>query len=97
MIRRFYELGYDCIVPVIPPGATLSPHSRVSPSQVGKIPGRWTKEGWVGFDLTKQEYPDLKQAEVYESIGSNFGLAADHFPGLDIDVDDEELTLALVP
>lgn len=97
MIRRFYELGYDCIVPVIPPGASLSPHSRVSPSQVGKIPGRWTKEGWVGFDLTKREYPDLKQAEVYESIGSSFGLAADHFPGLDIDVDDAELTLALVP
>ena len=97
MIRRFYELGYCCIVPVIPPGAKLSPHSRVSPSQVGKIPGRITNEGWVGYDLTKREYPNLEQAETYERLGSNFGLAADLFPGLDIDVDDPELTLALVP
>lgn len=97
MIRRFYELGYDCIVPVIPPGAQLSPHSRVSPSQLGKIPGRWTKEGWVGYDLTKREYPNLAQAEAYERLGSNFGLAADRFPGLDIDVDDPDLTVRLVP
>lgn len=97
MIRRIYDLGYDCILPVIPPDGELSPHSKVSPSQRGKIPGRITNQGWVGWDLTQREYPTAEQAEKYERLGSNFGLAADRFPGLDIDVDDPDLTLRLIP
>ena len=96
MIQFFYTAGYDQIIPVIPPGATLSPHSRVSPSQLGKIPGRLTKEGWVGWDLTKRIYLTLEQAVKYEEVGANFGLAADLTPALDVDVDDPVLSAAIV-
>jgi len=97
MIRDAYEKGYgDAIMPVIPPGAEISPHSRISPAAVGKIPGTWTKEGWVGLNLTKRPPMSLGQAEDYEKLGSSFGLAADRFPGIDIDVDDPKLTVDLI-
>jgi len=39
------------ILPIIPVGATLSPQSKISPDQLGKIPGRYNCDqgNWVGF------------------------------------------------
>lgn len=96
-IELFYDLGYSDLMPVIPPGAEISPHSRISPAAVGKIPGVLTRHGWVGHDLTKRVYLDLGQAESYEAAGANFGLAADRFPAIDVDVDDPSLTHRILP
>ncbi len=39
------------ILPIIPAGATLKDSSKLSPEQLGKIPGKWSSEAkaWTGF------------------------------------------------
>ena len=85
------------LLPIIPKGAPLSPASKLTPERIGKIPGRWTADGWVGFgDFTKHTTTAAQldgfasfythDAGVKETVGM---LGAD-FPGLDSDVEDEE-------
>src|SRR4051812_25975355 len=37
------------LLPLIPPGATLSPSSDLSADKLGKVPGKRRPDGWVGF------------------------------------------------
>jgi hypothetical protein len=37
------------IRPVIPPGATLAPNSRIEPEKRGKVPGLWSGQDWIGI------------------------------------------------
>lgn len=86
---QLYQLGYADLVSVIPPGAPLVPGSRMQSSSLGKAPGVKTDAGWRGYNW--REY-NANQADVnkWAEDGANFGLRADKYPGLDIDVTDAE-------
>jgi AAA domain len=88
---EFYRLGYRDLISVIPPGAELAAGSRMQTSSLGKAPGRrlvsglWAGYAWRSYDATEA---DIAQ---WMKDGASFGLRADRFPGLDIDVMDEQL------
>jgi P4 family phage/plasmid primase-like protien len=89
---ELYKAGYSDLVSVIPPGANLSPQSKVKPDSRGKAPGRRGPQGWAGYPW--QSAPTtLRDAEVMETNKANVGLAAARFPALDIDCTDEGLAL----
>jgi hypothetical protein len=91
LAERMFELGYRGLIPVIPPGASLAPTSKISPSSIGKIPGRRLENGvWVGFDWRAME-ATLDDVREWHRWGANVGLRADVFPGVDIDCTDEQL------
>jgi hypothetical protein len=86
------RLGYRPI-PIIPPGAPLSPNSAIKPEDRGKIPGRVNAEGaWAGFDWLNNR-PTLRgMARWYES-GAGVGIVCGEpsgVIGLDIDCLDAE-------
>lgn len=90
---ELYEAGFTNIVSVIPPGATISPNSRVDPSQRGKCPGIKSGDGdWYGYDFTKKGV----RPEHIDSSGANLGVMGDRFPALDIDSENEQITNVVV-
>jgi putative DNA primase/helicase len=91
--QKLYDAGFIDLVSVTPPDAEISAQSRMDPSQLGKAPGkRWSDGKWAGYAFTKERIP----AETIDSWGANIGLLGDWFPGLDIDVEDEGLSNAIV-
>jgi putative DNA primase/helicase len=89
---KLHAAGFTDLVSVIPPDGKLSPGSKIDPSQRGKCPGKLGPSGWYGYAFTKETVG----AEQIDSWGANVGLLGTHFPALDIDVDDEELSQALL-
>lgn len=87
--RKLYEGGYTDLVSVIPPDGVLATNSRIDPSQRGKVPGLLSSNGvqWYGYSFTKQKVAH----EILDASEANIGLLGNNFPGLDIDVDDEQL------
>jgi putative DNA primase/helicase len=89
--ERMFTAGLTDLVPVIPPGASLAPSSQVSPSSIGKIPGRrldnglWVSGPWREWTAT------IDDVRRWRTWGANVGLRADRFPGVDIDCADEQL------
>lgn len=91
----FFNNGFRDLVSVIPPGATLTPTSTISLSQVGKVPGLKGPNGlWHGYDWRKHvtTADDVRQ---WTQTGANIGLKADRFPAVDIDCTDERLAATL--
>ncbi|MEE8607955.1 MAG: phage/plasmid primase, P4 family [Nitrospiraceae bacterium] len=89
--QKLYDAGFMDLVSVMPPDAPLASGSRVDPSQRGKCPGLRGISGWYGYAFTKEK---ISPREIDDS-GANIGLLGDRFPGLDIDVDDPTLALAI--
>ncbi len=91
LAEQMFEAGLSDLIPVIPPGASMAPSSKVSPSSVGKIPGRrldnglWVSGNWRTWTAT------LEDVKRWRAWGANVGLRADRFPGVDIDCADETL------
>lgn len=86
-----FEAGFTDLVSVIPPGAQLAPTSTITPSSVGKVPGRKNANGtWGGYDWRKHD-ATLDDVRSWCLAGANVGLRADRYPCLDIDVLDESL------
>ncbi len=88
---RLFDAGLNNLIPVIPPGAALAPKSAISPSSVGKIPGRRNQSGlWGGFDW-RALTATREDVQEWLRWGANIGLRADRFPGVDIDCADPEI------
>lgn len=86
-----YDRGYTALVSVVPPHAQLAPSSKLSPSQLGKTPGKKLPNGtWAGYAwlTTPTTRDDVKQ---WAQDGANLGLLATHFPAVDIDCLDADL------
>lgn len=92
--RSWLSAGFPDIIPVIPPGATLSPSTRIKPESRGKAPGYLGRHGWRSFDWMHAEATEDEVAK-WDRDGANVGLRATHFPGLDIDVTDEAIADAI--
>lgn len=87
-----FENGYTDLIPVIPPGAQISPQSNIAASMTGKIPGRKNANGtWAGFDWLRWETDrdDVKKWAIHDQ--ASFGLRSARFPGVDIDCTDASL------
>lgn len=94
--RGLAAAGFPDLLPIIPPGAQLSPQSTVKPGDCGKVPGDLGPNGWrsipgwrgqaVASPAHHQEW-DLNEL----ARGAGIGLRAAEFPGVDIDVSDATL------
>jgi hypothetical protein len=77
------------LLPLIPPGATLSENSQVQPFQIGKIPGRFRAGTWSGltgnWPSVGLSEGDVNRAKSWPT--TNVGLRAGAYPGIDIDTD----------
>lgn len=70
------------LLPVIPHDAKLSPRSKVTPENRGKVPGRYLQDGtWAGLSDWQNETPRAANWPT-----SNVGLRSSLFPAVDIDV-----------
>jgi hypothetical protein len=75
-------------IPVIPPGASLSPKSKLDPRQLGKVPGTLKPDGWIGFNGSYKDKPKTTTAlsQQYGRWGAGIGMLGRLFPAIDIDV-----------
>lgn len=77
------------LLPIVPPGAKIGEGSKIDPSQMGKIPGRYKGDGtWVGLT---GGWPVMPLSEsIYSRFASwptaNVGIRGQAYPGLDLDV-----------
>lgn len=88
---QLFESGFTDLCSVIPPGAEISPNSKVKQSQLGKVPGRKGSEGWYGYQFLDGDV-QLNDVRLWDQWKANVGVRARYFPALDIDIDDEKLS-----
>lgn len=84
--ERLFELGYADLISVIPPGAPLSPLSKIPASALGKTPGRRLPSNvWAGYKWREHRATaaDVKKWCIEDR--ASVGLRSGYFPGLDID------------
>jgi P4 family phage/plasmid primase-like protien len=86
--EALYERGFTDLISVTPPGAQLTPSSKIAASQLGKVPGHRLPNGlWAGYDWRKVD-TSLELVRKWCIDGANIGLRADKFPAVDIDCTD---------
>lgn len=88
---QLYRLGYTDLISVSPPSAALSPGSKITPSQLGKVPAVRMANGlWRGYDWRTYQTTEADVRRWVQS-GANIGLRNGRFPAIDIDVTDPAL------
>lgn len=88
--------GLADLLPIIPPGAQLSPQSTVKPADCGKVPGDLGPNGWRSIPGWRgQAVASSAHLQAWDlnelARGAGIGLRAAEFPGVDIDVSDAAL------
>ena len=88
-LGAYVEGGFlDAVHAVIPPGSKLSPNSKIEPSNLGKIPGRYdARRGcWYGYDWNAESTTQA-YACVMDSWPVEFGLGlcTERLPAIDND------------
>lgn len=86
----WWDAGFEALVSIIPPGATIAPTSTIKPASCGKAPGLPTTAGWVGYDWTHRT-PSRDNVMAWRGTGANLGLRLDGYPAIDIDILDADL------
>lgn len=87
---KLYAAGFKDLVSVIPPDAKLSSRSKISPDQRGKTPGKMNRSGtWGGYPWLETSCAPSDPA-TWDAWGNNVGIKAAHFPGIDIDVAEDD-------
>jgi hypothetical protein len=90
--------GVD-LLPIIPPGASLTVGTTLDPSDVGKVPGKLHGKRWSGFASWFGHVAgpaDMAAWTLWQSkSGAGVGLQSRSFPGVDIDVTDQSLSDAI--
>lgn len=93
--QRWHNAGFTSeLVPVIPPGAPLTPGSNVRDGHRGKVPGVLTQAGtWSGLGGQWSQTLTATEADVRKWHGwkANVGLQGRKHPGVDIDINDSRL------
>lgn len=85
-----FRLGYTHLVKIIPPNARISPTSKIEPEMRGKVPGKWSSSGWVGYDW--RAAPPVTADDIERWSDAGVGIRTDSFPAVDIDCTDATLT-----
>jgi hypothetical protein len=95
--RPFIDAGWpvDGLLPGIPMGATIAPGSAVQEGTIGKVPGRYLgSRGWVGLTGSWGQglsAVGLTPEDVSQWPTTQVCVTGRETPGLDIDIEDEEL------
>jgi P4 family phage/plasmid primase-like protien len=91
--RELFKLGYTDVISVVPPGAKLSPNSKLKADQLGKTPGKRNQQAgdWYGYNWQKAAPATLRDVAQWDADGANVGLRAGAFPAVDIDCTDAQL------
>jgi len=92
---ELYDLGFTDLISVIPPDAALAPNSTINPESRGKSPGVLYPSGWGGYNWRATTALSVEDAMRMDESGANVGLAAAHFPAIDVDVLDPALSKAI--
>jgi hypothetical protein len=92
--RRWFEAGFASeLVPIIPPGAKRHPHSTIDRDMLGKVPGKWTPNGWTGFQGWPELSPTVEDLKEWQSWGAGVGMQGRNFPAIDVDISDPILAV----
>jgi hypothetical protein len=85
------------LLPIIPPGAAISSTSQLSTGDCGKIPGKFLGGGeWCGFKAWSKHKAKNADIEEWRSWpGAGIGIKCGSIVGVDIDVTDESLSVAI--
>jgi AAA domain/Primase C terminal 2 (PriCT-2) len=89
--RKWDEANFtEWVLPIAPPGAKLSPNSKIEPSQVGKIPMIYDERAghWFGYKNWPKKRHTRKDLKKFQRWGAGVGLNAEVYNGGDIDIDD---------
>jgi hypothetical protein len=96
---KWWKAGFGSeLMPIIPIDATLSPASKVSLANRGKVPGIRKPSGWVGYTGRWAEtlFPKAPQLQEWERMGAGIGIQARKFNCADVDANDPAIVDALV-
>lgn len=100
--REYAAAGYGPhLLPIVPPGATISPASKLDGTKLGKAPARWTPSGYVGlggwptFEATAHDIQQWDRQVATVKFGPSVALQGRAFPAVDVDVDDPVLAADL--
>ncbi|WPO42525.1 DUF5906 domain-containing protein [Tardiphaga sp. 42S5] len=97
--RTWAEAGFlSELLAIIPPDAKISANSEVKDRHRGKTPGVRNADGtWSGLGgkWADERTTTIGDAKKYILWGASVGLQGRLFPGLDIDVEDEAVAVAI--
>lgn len=86
-----FALGYKPLVSIIPPNARIAPTSTIKPEMAGKVPGKPTRSGWVGYDWRNAPLISADFIDRWPK-DAGVGIRTDNFPAVDIDCTDPALS-----
>src|SRR5580704_15161348 len=86
------------VLPIMPAGVKIHPKSELTPEHCGKNPGKWRREGWIGFAKWQEHDSEHDGSTVYwpgwyraEGKPETIGLRTGDYVALDLDVTDKDL------
>lgn len=93
---QYFDAGFTALISVVPPGATISPDSKIQQKDAGKVPGRKGFHGqYVGYNWLTHR-PERHEVHQWLLDGSNVGFGGWEFPAFDIDITDPVLAMEAV-
>ena len=94
-VLKVYSNGFNELVSVTPPDCTISSMSTIQDESRGKAPGIQKPDGtWTGYSWQTHN-PSTSEIKQWLSFNANIGLRSGRFPGIDIDVLDESLSVQI--
>ena len=100
---KWFQRGFDKIIPIAPPGSKLYPNSKIAQDNVGKVPTFPSENSDYWGGMSPQSKPgnhvkwndhktSLRDCEFWDSKKSGVGLRSDYFPAIDIDIEAKEIS-----
>lgn len=87
--REWYDAGYRELIPIVPPGASLSPRSHYSTQALGKQPGiPWDNGLWGALKGWPTVQVDDDKIDEWGGYGASVGLRRGQVITIDIDAMD---------
>jgi hypothetical protein len=94
LATELFDMGYEDLVSVAPPDTYVVTRGTIIPNSRGKTPGRPSDSRWFTYDWDRPHGRDL--AHEIDASGANMGLRGRNFPGLNLNTDDPDVTLAVL-
>jgi hypothetical protein len=86
----WFSAGFTTeLLPIIPPGAPISPRSKVK--EGGKTPGVKADDGWVGLPKWTSAIFAESDVKLCDDMGASVGLQGRSYPMFDLDIENGEI------